>query len=73
MGGYMRIQFGNRIYSCDFVTRVGGIKSESSLINAKTTNGLYTIKFTTPYEADLAFVQLLTKGYYNASDTEYTN
>jgi len=69
----MRIKFANRIYSCDFVTRVGGLKSESSLINAKTSNGLYTIKFKTPYEADKAFVLLLTKGYYDASDTEYTN
>lgn len=63
----MRIQFGTWIQSCDFVSIIG--KS----IQAKTGNGLYTIIFEKKEDADAAYKQLLEKGYYDASNNEYSN
>ena len=65
----MRIQFGTWIHSCDFVSNPGN----SNLINAKTGNGLYTIVFDSVEEAHLVYKQLLEKGYYDATNNEYSN
>ena len=67
----MRIQFGNRIYRCDAVSRIGGFNS--TYMGASTPNGFYHIKFKKPEEANKAYQQLLEKGYYNATNNEYSN
>lgn len=63
----MRIRFGSWIHSCDFVSVI------ENIINAGTGNGLYTIVFKTDYDANIAYKQLLEKGYYDASNNEYSN
>ena len=65
----MRIQFGTWIQSCDFVSNPG----HGNFINASTGNGLYTIVFNTEEEAHLAYKQILEKGYYDATNNEYSN
>lgn len=65
----MRIQFGTWIHSCDFVSNPGN----SHIIGASTGNGYYTIAFNTEKEAHEAYKQLLEKGYYDATNNEYSN
>lgn len=65
----MRIQFGTWIQSCKFVSN----PRYGNLINASTNNGLYTIAFDTEEEAHAAYKQLLEKGYYDATDNQYSN
>lgn len=65
----MRIQFGTWIHNCEFVSNPGN----SNLINAATRNGLYTIAFDTAEEANKAYKQILTKGYYDATNNIYSN
>ena len=65
----MRIQFGTRIQSCKFVSH----PDNSCIINASTGNELYTILFNTDTQACFAYKQLLEKGYYDASNNEYSN
>ena len=66
---YMRIQFGTWIHNCEFVSNPGN----SNLINALTKNGIYTIVFDTEQEAFMAYKQILTKGYYDATNNTYSN
>lgn len=66
----MRIQFGRRIHACDFVSH----SANSTLMNAATVkNGLYTIAFDTEEEAEAAYKQILEKGYYDATNNQYSN
>ncbi|WP_302327631.1 hypothetical protein [Enterocloster lavalensis] len=66
----MRIRFGTWIHFCRFVSNPGG---NSNIINACTSNGLYTIVFDTADEAKEVYNQILVNGYYDASDKEYRN
>lgn len=65
----MRIKFGTWIHNCDFVSNPGN----SHIIGASTRNGYYTIVFNTEEEAHDAYNQLLEKGYYDATNNEYSN
>lgn len=65
----MRIRFGTCIHICYFVSNPGN----SNLINASTDNGLYTIVFDTEEEAHKVYQQILEKGYYDATNNEYSN
>lgn len=65
----MRIQFGRCIRACKFVSH----SANSTLMNAATDNGLYTIAFDTVEEADAAYKQVLEKGYYDATNNQYSN
>lgn len=65
----MRIQFGTWILSCDYVSYL----VDSSLIGAYTTNGYYVIAFDNSEEAQVAYKQILEKGYYDASNNEYSS
>ena len=65
----MRIQFGTWIRSCDFVSNPG----YGNTLGASTSNGYYTIVFDSNEKADLAYKQLLEKGYYDATNNEYWN
>lgn len=66
----MRIKLGSWIQSCSFVSYPG---EAGRIINASTINGLYSICFNSEEEAQAAYKQLLTEGYYDASDKEYSN
>lgn len=66
----MRIKFGTWIQACNFVSYPG---ETGTSVNAATSNGLYTICFSSEREAQDAYDQLLTRGYYDASDKEYSN
>ena len=65
----MRIKFGTWIHSCEFVSNPGYGRT----IGASTGNGYYTIVFKTNEEAHEVYKQLLEKGYYDATDKEYSN
>lgn len=66
----MRIKFGTWIQACTFVSYPGGT---GRTINAATSNGVYTIYFNSEIDAQDAYDRLLIRGYYDASDREYSN
>lgn len=65
----MRIQFGTWIHECMFVSNPG----YGNMINAATSNGLYTIIFDSAEEAHQVYKQILEKGYYDATGDKYQN
>lgn len=67
----MRIQFGEWIHSCNYCNFVSS-PVYGYAIDASTTNGYYTIVFDTYEEAYAAYRQLLEKGYYDASNNQYS-
>ncbi len=64
----MRVKFGRRIYSCNLATKTGG-----SLLLISTGNGVYTVDCETEDNADCCHEQLLTEGWCDFSDYEYSN
>lgn len=65
----MRIRFGTWIHECKFVSNPG----YGNMINAATSNGLYTITFDTEEKAHLVYEIILKKGYYDATNDKYQN
>jgi hypothetical protein len=65
----MRVRFNNSIYSCTKVSHT----PESKLLLITTTNGVYTVDMITSKSAELAYYQILTKGYCDFSKYEYQN
>lgn len=65
----MRIKFSTWIQECSFVAHLDGER----FINADTHNGLYTIVFKNEVDAKKAYIQILERGYYDASNNEYSN
>ena len=65
----MRVKLGNRIYICTLATHT----PESKIILLTTRNGLYTVDMRTIKRANECHEQLLSLGYYDFSDCEYSN
>lgn len=65
----MRVKLGNRIYLCTLATHT----LESSLILLTIRNIVYTVDMGTTKIANECHEQLLSLGYYDFSDCEYSN
>ena len=65
----MRVRFGKSIYACTKVTH----PKESKLLLFTTSNGIYTVNMITNTYADMVCGEMLTKGYFDASNYEYEN
>ena len=65
----MRVKFDKRIYSCTVVTHPKG----SKLLLFTTQNGVYTVDVETCDKAELIHIDMLTKGYCDISQYEYSN
>lgn len=65
----MRVLLGNRIYLCTVATYTKG----SDLILLTTPNGVYTVKMESAFRAEECHERLLRIGYYDFSESEYSN
>ena len=65
----MRVKLGNRIHVCTLATHT----PESSLILLTMRNVVYTVDMVTTKKANKCHEQLLSLGYYDFSDCEYSN
>lgn len=65
----MRVKFNKRIYFCTVATHT----ENSQLLLLTTPNGIYTVDMRNAEEAEQTHNQLLTKGFYDFSNFEYSN
>ncbi len=64
----MRVQFGERIYFCTFTTKTSG-----KLLLITTSNGVYTVDCETEDNAGYCHRKLLSNGWCDFSDYQYSN
>ena len=65
----MRVKLGHRIRFCTVATH----RDDSKLILLTTDNGVYTVEMKSWSEAGQCFEMLLTNGYYDFSECDYSN
>lgn len=65
----MRIRFGNHIDLCKRVTYSGG----TILIITTMYNSVYTINYENEFIASKSYEEVLTNGYLDVSEFEYSN
>ena len=65
----MRVKFGKRIYLCTVATHT----EESNLLLLTTPNGVYTVDAVSLSQAENIHHKLLTDGYCDVSEYEYSN
>lgn len=65
----MRVRFNNKIYFCTKATHREG----SNLILFTNSNGVYSVDIGDSVKADELYFQVLTLGYCDVSNYEYSN